>query len=272
MKDWSEGDRVSSELHTGACRKCYLCRTGRPDICSHKRPLGARIDGAFAEYIKVPSWLLHTLPDNISFEDGALGEPVAISVHALLEQGKIDVGDFVLISGAGTVGLLAAQTAKMAGAATVIITDFFSKLPVRLNAARELGIDHIVDIGDINPEEMVIDLTGGVGADVVVDASGAETAIAGAFRIVKRSGQIIAIGLTQADKISIPWNEGILKEIKIVLPFSSVYTSWEKAFELVSQGKIRIKPIVTHNFPLEDWNEGFQLMERKEAIKALLKP
>jgi threonine dehydrogenase-like Zn-dependent dehydrogenase len=122
VKEWKVGERVVSEPHTGACRVCRLCRTGNPQICSKKRPIGSGTDGAFAEYVKVPSWLLHRIPEEVSFEEAALTEPVAICVHCILEKTGIEAGDFIATLGPGPIGLLAAQVVKSAGASCVLIS------------------------------------------------------------------------------------------------------------------------------------------------------
>ena len=103
---WNKGDRVVSELHIEACRVCYLCRNGQAQICPKKRAIGSGSNGAFAEYMKVPTWLLHRIPESVSFEAAALTEPTAISIDAIIETGKVKPGDFVAITGPGPIGLL----------------------------------------------------------------------------------------------------------------------------------------------------------------------
>ncbi len=271
-KGWKSGDRVVAELHSGACGVCRLCRTGNHQICPEKRPLGSGTDGAFAEYIKVPGWLLHRIPDKISYEEAALTEPVAICVHCILERAGVEIEDFVAILGPGPIGLLSAQIVKAAGAGKVMITGTANDENLRLKIARKLDIDDVVNIEKDNPVDTIDKLTHGIGADLVVDASGSEAAINQAFTMVKRGGRIVALGMPKEKKVNIAWNEGIMKSINLTLPFSSNYTSWEKALCMMADKKIEVRLLVTHKMSLDNWQYGFSLMEKGETIKTLLVP
>ncbi len=272
VKGWKVGERVVSEAHTGACRVCRLCRTGNPQICSKKRPIGSGTDGAFAEFIKVPSWLLHRIPEVVSFEEAALTEPTAVCVHCILEKTKIESGDFVAILGPGPIGLLAAQIIKSAGASYVLISGTSRDTNIRLKVARELGIDYIVNTDREDPISEVRQLTNGAGADVVVEVSGSPLAINQAFKMVRRGGRISALGMTKEKKVEVPWNVGIMKGIQIALPFSSGHTSWEKSLGLIASKKINVASLITQRFPLKDWSKAFSLVKEGQAIKALLIP
>ena len=272
VKGWRIGERVVSESHTGACRVCRLCRTGNFQICSRKRPIGLAQDGAFAEFIKIPSWLLHRIPKEISFEEAALTEPTAICVHCILEKTGIEPGDFVAILGPGPIGLLAAQVVKSAAASYVLISGTSRDANIRLKLASKLGIDYIVNADEEDPVSKVKELTNDTGADVVVEASGSPVAINQAFQMVRRGGRISSLGTTKKEKVEIPWNVGIMKGIQITLPFSSGYTSWEKALGLIASKKINVVSLITQRFPLKDWSKAFTLIEKGQAIKALLIP
>lgn len=272
VKEWKVGERVVSELHTGACRVCRLCRTGNPQICPEKRPIGSGTDGAFAEFIKMPSWLLHRIPEGVSLEEAALAEPTAICVHCILEKTGIESDDFVAILGPGPIGLLAAQVVKSVGASYVLISGTSRDANIRLKLAGELGIDYIVNTDKEDPVSKVKELTNNTGADVVVEASGSHLAINQAFKMVRRGGQISALGITKEERVEVPWNMGIMKGIQITLPFSSGYTSWEKALGLIASKKINVASFITQRFPLKDWSKAFSLIEKGQAIKILLIP
>lgn len=272
VRGWNIGDRVVSELHTGACRMCRLCRTGNSQICPEKRPIGSGTDGAFADFIKIPSWLLHKIPQGVSFEEAALTEPTAICVHCILEKVGIEAGDFVAILGPGSIGLLSAQVIKSAGPHCVLTTGTSVDVDPRLKVARELGVDYIINVNKEDPVSKVMELTNGRGADVVVEASGSPSAINQAFEMVGRGGRISAIGITKEEKIEVVWNRGIVKGIQVALPFSSGYTSWEKALCLIASKKINVTPLITQCFSLEDWPRAFDLVERGQTIKVLLIP
>jgi L-iditol 2-dehydrogenase len=272
VEEWKVRERVVSEPHTGACRVCQLCRTGNPQICSKKRPIGSGQNGAFAEFIKVPSWLLHRIPEGVSFEEAALAEPTAICVHCILEKTGIETGDFVAILGPGPIGLLAVQVAKNAGASCVLMTGTSKDVNPRLKIAGELGVDYILNVDKEDPVSKVRQLTNDTGADVVVEASGSPLAINQAFQMVRRGGRISALGMTKKGKVEISWNVGIMKGIQITLPFSSGYTSWEKALGLIASKKINVASLITQRFPLKDWSEAFSLIKEGQAIKILLIP
>ncbi|MFQ6065928.1 MAG: zinc-binding dehydrogenase [bacterium] len=269
---WEEGNRVVSEPHTGSCGLCWLCRTGNPQICPKKRPIGSGTNGAFAEFIKVPAWLLHRIPEGVSFEEASLTEPTAICIHCVLETMRIAVGDFVAVLGPGPIGLLTAQLVREAGAGHVLIAGRSRDADLRLKVAKKLGVQYLVNVDEEDLASEIENLTPREGADVVVEASGSPEAINQAFQIVRRGGKICALGMTKKRKVEVPWNIGIVKGIQVVLPFSSGYTSWERALALIASQRIDVRSLITHRFSLEDWSNAFSLVEKGQAIKALLIP
>jgi threonine dehydrogenase-like Zn-dependent dehydrogenase len=267
--DFSSGDRVVTELHTKACGTCRLCRTGNQHVCPSKRPLGSQTDGGFAEYVAVPGSLVHKIPDNVDLLDAAMTEPVAICVHALLEFGDIRSGDFVVVLGPGPIGLISAWIAGKAGARDTVIAGIGRDEPVRLKAARELALGAVVNVEREDLAEVVSGLTAGNGADVVIEASGAVPAINLAVQVVRRQGRIIAIGLTREEQIAFSWSDAVIKETKLLMPFSSTWTSWEQALGLLSRGDIQPKTLISTR-PLEEWREAFDDAENARVIKTLL--
>ena len=269
VSDWSRGDKVVTELHTGACGKCKLCRTGNQHICPAKRPLGSKTNGGFADYIKVPGRLVHKIPDGVNLFEAAITEPTAICIHSLKEFGEVKPGDFVAILGPGPIGLISALIAKKIGARSVIVAGTNKDEPVRLKTACRFGLDAVVNVEKQDLPQIIEDLTEGIGADVVIEASGAPAAINQAIRICRRQGSIIAVGLTQKEQVPVNWNEAVIKETKIYMPFSSTWTSWELALQFLSEGVIETK-VLTNRRPLEEWKEAFDDLESGRAIKTLL--
>lgn len=272
VQKWKSGDRVVAELHIGACGVCRLCRTGNHQICPEKRPLGSGTDGAFAEYIKVPAWLLHRIPESLPYEEAALTEPAAICIHCILERTGLEPEDFVVVLGPGPIGLLSAQIVKAAGAGKVMITGTTEDKNLRLKIARELNIDYVINIEEENGLDKLYGLSGGAGADLVIEASGSETGINQALTLVRKGGRIAALGMTKKKRISINWNEGIIKGINLTLPFSSNYTGWESALSMIAGNKIEVRPLITHKMPLDNWEKGFKLVEQGKTVKTLLRP
>lgn len=224
VTDYEIGDRVVGEPHNRACGKCHLCRNGKIQICAEKRSIGWGIDGAFAEYVKMPQKLLHKIPEKVSMESAAMAEPSAIVAHQLLERTGVCPGDTVVIMGVGAIALIASQMAKIAGASNIILCGCTSDMAYRLEVAKKLQcFDIFVNVQEENLEEIVIKETGGKGADVVVEASGAASAIGSGVKVLKKAGKFCAIGMTAREKIEFSWNEAMMKAIDIKFNMSSSY-------------------------------------------------
>ena len=272
VANYSVGDRVVSEPHKGGCGVCRFCRTGQTEVCPDKRAIGYKIDGAFAPYITMPEGSLYRIPDHLAFEHAALAEPLAVVIKGVLERTKVYPEDFVVVLGCGPVGLLAANAVKAAGARGVMITGTNQDEDTRLAAARRMDIDHVLNVQQDNIEEAVLSLTDGSGADLVVEACGVETAIQQAFDIIRTDGRIAAVGHTGRDFLSVPWETGLHKAARVTWSFSSSSSSWERAVSMLGGQKIEADQIVSHTFPLEDWEAAFASLEKLEAIKTLLIP
>ena len=266
------GDRVVGEPHTRACGKCDLCRTGNIQICAHKRSPGWGIDGAFARYLAMPEHLLHRIPDSVSFEEAAVVEPAANVVHHVLERGRVEPQDFVVINGPGPIGLLALMAVKAVGAGAVVVVGAPLDAERRLPLARELGADEIVVPGEQDPVEVVTQLTHGRGADLVVEASGAPSAISASVRMVRRLGRITAIGLTGKEQIAFPWDAAAWKVCTITFNLSTYYTSWDRAIGLIASKRLNVAKIISHVEPLAEWERVFEDVENGRALKAILIP
>lgn len=272
VTDWRVGGRVVGEPHTLHCGKCYLCRAGHIQNCPEKRSPGWGIDGAFTKHLKYPAKLLHRIPDNMSFEQAAIVEPMANTVTDIIERGTIEVGDFVVVLGPGPIGLLAAQVAKVAGAREVMIVGAPADEPLRLGTARELGIEHVVNFAQTDPVEMCLGLTGGRGADLVIECSGAPPAIAQSVELVRKWGKICAIGLTGKRPVELDWDAAMTKVITLYFNMSTAYESWDKTIWMIASGKVNVDPIITHRLPLAEWEQGFEAVESMEALKVVLIP
>jgi L-iditol 2-dehydrogenase len=246
--------------------------TGEVEICRQKKAIGYKIDGCFSSFISMPVTSLHRIPENVTYEQAALTEPMAVAVKGVLERAKIEPEDFVMVAGCGPIGILAATAAKAEGARAVMITGTDGDEKLRLPAARQLGIDHVVNIEKEDPLQIVQDLTGGTGADVVVEASGAMPSIRQAFDLIKIDGRICGLGLSGKEDIRIPWDTAIIKAVRLICSMSSNWTSWERALSLMSSGKVKVDPLITATFSLEEWQKAFTMLQNLEAIKILLKP
>jgi L-iditol 2-dehydrogenase len=266
------GDRVVAEPHKGGCGTCRHCLTGAVEACRDKKAIGYKIDGCFAPYVALPVFSLHRIPENVSYEHAALTEPMAVVVKGVLERSRVEPEDFVVVLGCGPIGLLAAALTKCEGACCVMITGTDRDEHLRLPVARELNIDHVINIQKEDVVEGVDKLTHGVGADLVVEASGAEAAIQQAFDIVRINGRISVVGITGREGITIPWDRALKKAAEVKYSFSSSWTSWERSLSILSHRKVDIDRLITRTFPLKEWNKAFGLLENLEAIKIILIP
>jgi L-iditol 2-dehydrogenase len=205
VTDYKIGNWVVAEPHTRACGKCELCREGNIQLCSEKRSPGWGIDGAFAHYAPMPEHLLHRIPDSMTYEEGALVEPAANVVQDVLERGVVVPDDWVVVRGPGPIGLFSVMAAKAGGAREVILIGTEADKDLRLPLGRDVGADKVVVVGEDNPIKAISEWTGGRGADLVVEASGAPQAIPAAPDMVRRLGRITAIGMTGGRDAAIPW-------------------------------------------------------------------
>jgi L-iditol 2-dehydrogenase len=272
VKGWKVGDRIVTETRTGSCGTCYICQSGFPQACEQKRPFGIGINGAYTKYVAGPAHLLHHLPDSISFEAGALIEPIAVCITSILERSHLQTGESVVITGPGPIGLISLAIVKAAGAKSVWITGRSLDEGIRFEKARELGADLTINVDKENPVQKVLDITGGLGVDILIETSGGGKAIYQAFEMVRRFGRICAIGISGKDEISIPYDRGIFKALRYDFCFSSSWASWEKAIGLIAKGLLPAEKLITHKLPLEKWEEAFHFLENLQAAKVILIP
>jgi L-iditol 2-dehydrogenase len=272
VTDYFVGDRVIAEPHTKACGRCELCRTGNIQLCAQKRSPGWGINGAFASHLTMPVHLLHRIPDELTYEEAAVIEPAANVVQDVLERGRVEPNDTVAIIGPGTIGLLSVMAARAAGAGRVIVVGTRSDLPLRLPTAKEIGADEVIVAEDEDPIEAVQRITGGRGADLVVEASGSPRAIASAVGMVRRMGRITQIGLTGRSEISFPWDAASWKVCTIQFNLSTGFTCWDRTIGMVASKKIDVSKIITHREPLANWQSVFTDLENGSGLKALLFP
>jgi len=262
------GDRVALEPGI-PCRKCIYCKKGRYNLCPEISFMATPpVDGAFAEYVTHPSDFVFKLPDNISYDEGALIEPLSVGVYAC-EKAKITPGEDILIFGAGPIGLLTLQTAKVYGAKNVVVVDIND---FRLYKAKELGADYIINSKLENLKDKVKEIFP-EGVDIIFEASGSSSVIMESTKFVKRGGRIVFIGLTSEDFSKININEMISKELEFfsIFRYANVY---QKAIDLVAKGKINLKPLITHHFSLEKVQEALNFADenKEKCIKVIINP
>lgn len=263
------GDRVVSENNPHACGACRVCRAGYPNLCPSKKAIGFKSDGCFAEFVKVPAVLLHTVPAGVSDEAAALSEPLAVAVHTVEDRCGIERGDTVVVFGPGAIGLLAAQVARAEGAGRVILAGTNRDTGMRFECARRLGFE----TANVETEDLVARVmayTDGFGADVVVEASGAAAAVALGARLLRRAGRMAVTGITGKPSIAVPWDELVAKGATVAFSYSSRKRNWDKAMDYLAAGTVQAAPLITGRLPLDAWQQAFDLMDKQESIRSLL--
>ncbi len=266
---WKIGDRVTSMTTAFSCGHCRYCRAGFQNLCQERKTMGYWVDGAFADYVRVAAHRLHRLPENIDFFEGALTEPLACCIHGILELTGISAGNLVVVSGPGAIGLLSMQLAKAEGGRVIVIGTSSDK--ERLKRARELGADLTLILDKDDVIQQVRDLTEGYGADVVLECSGASPAVDMGLDLVRKQGKYTQIGLF-GRLVQTDFEKIVYKEIKVTGSLSQRWTSWKRALLLMAEGKIKVKPLISHVFPLSDWKQGFEMLESKKSLKVILEP
>jgi L-iditol 2-dehydrogenase len=270
VKDLKKGDRVVSANNPFACGKCDICIAGNQNLCSSKRAMGIHSDGCFADYVILPSDLIHVIPENVSLEEASLMEPLAVATNAVANRCGITKGDIVIVFGPGAIGLFAAQVALAENAGEVLLVSTNKDEPVRLEAARKLGIKTI----NVEKEDLVEEvrsISKNHGADVVIEASGSPIAIKQGLGLLKKTGRMAISGITGIPDIAINWDSLVLKAATLYFCYSSTNADWQKGLKYLADKKVRTLPLITHRFKLEQWQKAFDVLENLEAIRPVLK-
>ncbi|MEM2922735.1 MAG: zinc-dependent alcohol dehydrogenase family protein [Candidatus Bathyarchaeia archaeon] len=264
------GDRVVVEPNI-TCGECKYCRmSDRNFFCENLEAIGVTKDGAFAEYVLVPERNVYKISGVISLEEAALVEPLACIIRGLDNVG-IPVGSNVAVVGAGPIGLLMTQMANLCGATKVFVIDMIDD---RLRLAEQLGAHSTANAKVQDPIEFVKRATNGTGVDISIECVGSASAVDTAFKLTRRGGRLLVFGVApENDSWHVKPFELYDKEVSIFTSYRSPYT-FQRAVEIASSGKLKLKPIISHVFPLEDSAKVFEdLAERKAGfLKVLLKP
>ncbi|WP_084963934.1 zinc-dependent alcohol dehydrogenase [Thermoactinospora rubra] len=266
--EWAVGDRVVCEPHALACGVCHLCRRGHAEICARKRSPGWGIDGGMAELVHVPAHLLHRVPDSVPDLAAALCEPAAIVLSGL-ERMPVHPGSVVLVFGPGPIGLLSAMAARACGAGRVVLVGRPSSRS-RLDLARRLGLE-TWDSTTADVAERAHEITGGRGADLVIESSGSPDALAAAIGALRRRGRLLVLGVSDSPQIRVPWATAMNRALDVTFSLSSSWSSWDAALALMARGALDPAPLATV-FPLGDWQDAFTALAERHVVKALLDP
>jgi len=266
------GDRVVVEPIL-SCGECRNCRIGRYNVCKELRFVGVHVDGAFAEFLAMPERQVYRIPEHFSYEEAAALEPTAVGVH-VIKRAQVAPGDCVVILGAGPIALQIAQVARRRGAGYILMTDI---LDYRLDLAKKLIADYVVNSGREDPIPLVNQITDGEGADIVIEVAGSSKTIMQTMDLVRVGGRILIAGLSVERFVTEPptfWIRQLLKEVTVETSRSYGAGDWPAAIRLASRGDINCKALVTHKFPLEDVARAYEVADKKleNSVKVLFTP
>ncbi|MGD0485851.1 MAG: alcohol dehydrogenase catalytic domain-containing protein [Syntrophorhabdales bacterium] len=274
VRDFRPGDRVVAKP-IAQCGECAPCKRGAYSLCvsAFDRAIGITTtnDGAFAEYVKIehPREMLFRLPDNVSFEQGALVEPLSTSLHAV-RLSRVRPGDSVVVIGAGMIGLGTIQFLKLAGAGRIIALEISeTKAGLALKAGADIVLDPLKEGEGLQAH--ILDLTDGVGAEVVYECSGVPFGFQNAMYFAKSGGQVMIVGIVDKEVAFTPFRMVLTEiEMKAVLGY---YDEFDYVIRFLSQGRLNTDILISGIVPLSDVEKGFdRLLSSRDDVKILVRP
>ena len=264
------GDRVTVNPSAGKlCGKCRYCQIGAPFFCIDRSAVGSGMNGGFAKYCCVRQEIVVPLPDNLDFETGALCEPFACALQAVVELTTIKPSDVVVVSGPGPIGLLCAMLAKKHGSRVVLLGT--SEDASRLALGRSLGADDAVNVEAEDAKKIVADITHGYGADVVFECAGAPASAALGLELVRKMGRYTQVGIF-GKPLQIDLDKVVIKQVHFQGSMCHTWETWERTMRFLRQEIIDLRPLISNRLPLSRWEDAFQSVIAKKEIKVLLHP
>ncbi len=263
VRGFSLGDRVSGEGHI-TCGFCRNCRAGRRHLCRNTVGVGVNREGAFAEYLAIPAFNAFKIPDEISDDLAAIFDPFGNATHTALSFNL--VGEDVLITGAGPIGIMAVAIARHVGARNVVITDVND---YRLELARKMGATRAVNVGRESLRDVMEQLQMHEGFDVGLEMSGVPSAFTAMLEHMNHGGKVALLGIPPSNT-AIDWNQVIFKGLEIKGIYGrEMFETWYKMVAMLQSG-LDLSPIITHRFPVEHYEAGFEAMLSGQSGKVIL--
>jgi len=263
VTEFVKGEKVVAESVIG-CGECRFCREGQTNLCVNFSIMGIHRNGGFSELVVVPGKHLHRLREKIDFVEAALVEPLSVVCHAIFDICRIEPGDFVSIIGPGPIGLLAAQVARASGSNRILISGIEVDKE-RLELARQLGFRAISSAQTDSVNE-TLNSTNGSGADIAIVAAGSSQALVNACDMVRKGGRVLSIGIF-SKPVELNITNLVRRQISLFGTFASSWKNYEEAMDLVEYGKVNLKSLVTHHFPINDAASAFEVAKSKEGCK-----
>ena len=262
------GDRVTVLPSSAVvCGKCEYCRLGYYMFCPIRRGMGHGVNGSFTRFAVVREDQCYKIPDDVSFEEGAMAEPFAAALQAMGELSACTVGDTVLLSGPGPIGLLCLMVLVSQGCRVIVAGT--SQDGPRLDMARSLGAAIVVDVMRENLAEIVARETAGRGVDAAVEVAGVAASVSACLQAVRRLGKYFQVGIL-GKPISIDFDIILFKQIQVFGSVGHSLKTWEGVMRIIRSRSIDLTRIITHKLPLSRWRRGFDLCETKKGVKVML--
>ncbi|MFT4630094.1 MAG: threonine 3-dehydrogenase [Dinoroseobacter sp.] len=263
VRGFEVGDRVSGEGHI-TCGHCRNCRAGRRHLCRNTVGVGVNRQGAFAEFLVIPAFNAFKIPDNISDDLAAIFDPFGNAVHTALSFNL--TGEDVLITGAGPIGIMAAAVARHVGARFVVITDVND---YRLELAAKMGATRTVNVMEEDLKSVMNELGMAEGFDVGMEMSGVPSAFSSMLENMNHGGKIAMLGIPPSE-MAIDWTKVIFKGLEIKGVYGrEMFETWYKMASLIQSG-LDLSPMLTHQFPIDEFQTGFEIMESGKSGKVIL--
>ncbi|MBI5211039.1 MAG: L-threonine 3-dehydrogenase [Elusimicrobia bacterium] len=257
------GQRVSGEGHI-VCGHCRNCRAGYRHLCINTKGVGVHRPGCFAEFLAIPAANVFPIPPGVSDDEAAILDPLGNAVHTALSFDL--VGEDVLVTGAGPIGIMGAVVARHAGAKHVVITDLNA---YRLDLARKLGVERVVDAGREKLADVMRELGMTEGFDVGLEMSGSAAAFNDMLGVMRAGGRIALLGLLPKET-AVCWDSVIFKGLVLKGIYGrEMFETWYKMCSMLQSG-LDIKPVITHHFPVDGFVEAFELMSSGDSGKVIL--
>ena len=251
------------------CGRCEYCERGEFMFCPNRRGMGHGVNGAFTKYAAVRPDQLFAIPEGVSMEYGALVEPLAVAVHVVEEIASFRLGDVVLLSGPGPIGLLCLKMLLAHGLKVIVAGTRDDGL--RLDMARQYGAAGTVVGDQENLAEVVAAETDGAGVALAIEAAGAEGSVRNCMQSLRPLGHYVQVGHFGRD-LTLPWDLVAFRQLQIHGSVGYTKETWRRTMQILGQQTLNLSNVITHRFPLSDWRQGFDLMEEKLAVKVLLSP
>jgi L-iditol 2-dehydrogenase len=250
------------------CRECRYCRAGQFILCSHRRGMGHGVNGGFARFIVVRPDQLYRIPDTFGLDEAAMSEPFAAAVQAVTEVTQARLGDTVLVSGPGPIGLLCLKLLVSEGIKTIVAGACGDD--ARLNAAKEIGATIVVNTSAQNLCEVVRAETGS-GVDAALECAGHPASVRGCLEALRPLGRYTQVAICGRE-IQVPLDQMIFKQLTLTGSMCYTAETWDRMLRIYAQGHLRLKDLISTRLPITEWRTGFDLCAAKAAIKVLLHP